>query len=159
VTVRLHGYPAGFQSLVGSQNQGASPAELGDVIAPCVDLTEAYLLGKQEGIAAVIAAPVNTINTAFEVPIGEVWRVNGGGCFVTTGAGESLDWTPTIEINGVVMPLETTLAQAASQTRMRSIWARGYIWAQAGHKLGIYITGLVGAPTVSCSYSISRLRA
>lgn len=155
---RLAGFPTGLLSLVGSQSFGTAPKELGDIIAPTLELGELYLLTKQEGQVGVVAVPAAGPNNAITVPNGEVWRVNYGGVFVQTGVGVTLDWTPCAFANGGIVPIGDTHVQAASQTRLQAV-KQAPLWLQAGQSLGVYITALVGAPTVSFSVAVSRLRA
>lgn len=155
---RLSGFPTGLLSLVGSQSFGTAPKELGDVVAPTLDVAALYLLTKQEPEIAVIAVPAAGPNLGIVVPAGEVWLANYGGVFSLTGVGVTLDWTPIATIESGTIPIGDTVVQLASQTRWQAS-KQLPIWLSAGQGLGVYISALVGAPTLSVAYNISRLRA
>lgn len=156
---RLAGFPSGLLSLVGSANFGDAPNQMGDVIAPCIELQDLYLLTAQEPEILIVAAPANGINAGIRVPAGEVWKVVQGGVFVDTGAGVSLtSWTPVVEASGGVIPIaDSVLAHPASQTILKAIHTP--FWVKAGDQVSVYIRGLAGVPTISIALLISRLRA
>lgn len=155
----LSGFPKGLLSLLGSQNFGINPKDLSDVVAPTVELSELYLLSKQVSTFQTIAAPANGTNAGagLIVPAGEVWRVHAGGIFVITGVGVTLDITPITIVNGITCPLASTTSIAASLFRWVPMIMNPF-WADAGSELGAYISALVGAPTVSIQYLVSKLR-
>ena len=158
MTQRLSAFPNGLLSLTGSQSFGTAPKELGDIIAPTIELADLYLLSLQEPEVLILAAPVNGINAGIRVPPGEVWRVVAGGVFVLAGAGVTLDWTPVVESQGGLIPIGDTQSQAASTTRLQASKQTPF-WVKSGDQVTIYIQALVGVPTVSIALLIDRLRA
>lgn len=146
--------------LVGSQNFGVAPKDLGELVVPQIDLSPLYLLTKQRAQVQIVAVPAAGQNAGggLVVPAGEVWKVHAGGIFVLCGAGVSGDFTPIISVNGGVTPIADTLSVAANTTRMISMKQEPF-WLPAGAELSVYISALVLVPTVSISYLVSRLRA
>lgn len=155
---RLSGFPTALLSLLGSQSFGNAPKELDDVISPVIDTAELYLVSAQQGMAGVVAAPAGGYNRGLIVPQGEVWRVNYGGAFVLSGVGVTLDWTPCVRIDGGIVPMGDTIVQLASQTRLEAFELLP-IWIEAGQELGVYVSALVGVPTISVAFSVAVLRA
>jgi len=157
---RLSGFPAGLLSLTGSQSFGVNPKDIADIISPCVELGELYLLSKQVGQAIVFTAPANGPNPGqgLVVPAGEVWRVHAGGFFISTAAGVTTDACLIVNISGATVPISDMISVAASQVRMQA-FDHAPFWLQAGAELGVMLASPVGVPTVSVSYILSKLRA
>jgi len=156
----LHGFPKGLLSLVGSQAFGTNPKQLGDVVAPTIDLRDLYLLSVQSSIAGSAAAPAAGFNLCLTVPEGNVWRILAGGGIIVNGAGVTGDWGLTIKPGGgSEVPLTSVIATAANQVRFLPL-TNGPIWASAGTQIGLNGSALVGVPG-SCTVSlvISGVRA
>lgn len=157
----LSSYPTGFLSIVGSQNFGEAPRELGSVIAPTMEMGELFMLSKQEAVYVGYAAPIfgNNNGNGLIVPPGEVWRVLAGGAFALPGAGISFMFGPHI-ISGNATPLVPLVPAVASMIRAATIQLP--FWARAGEELGVYLSDVVGVPganQVSLRYLIQRFRA
>jgi len=154
----ISGFPTGLLGLLDSKNFGQQPNTLSDVIVPIVDTTGLFETTKQFGEVQLIAAPANGINVGLRVPQGEVWRVHAGGVFCLTGAGDSLEWTPVIEVNLTVIPIADTQVQGSDITRMVAMKVAPF-WLQPGSQLSVFISAIVGVPTaMSVAYLVSRLR-
>ena len=157
---RLAGFPTGLLSLLGSQSFGEAPKTLADDIQCTVETQDLYLLTTQVNTVQIIAAPANgqNLGAGLVVPTGEVWRVLAGGVFVLNGVGVTGDYTPILNSNAGLVPLADTVSLVASTTRM-ICWKQVPFWLRAGQELSVYISALVGAPTVSVAALIGRLRA
>jgi hypothetical protein len=158
---RLSSFPTALLSLLGSQNFGESPNELGQMVVPTVDIGELFALTKQVPVFGQLAAPAigNNAGQGIVVPSGEVWRVMYGGLFVNCGAGVSGEFTPTLLVEGSSCPLAMTYAVAASTQRQSPV-VQVPMWIQAGTELGCTISpGLVLVPTVSMRYVVQKFRA
>jgi hypothetical protein len=147
-------------SLLDSQNFGEAPKTFGDVVVPTVEIGELYLLSKQVGVAFVMAAPVNGPNSGggLQVPAGEIWRVHYGGLQIINGVGVTGDFTPAANVTGGSIPIGATISVAASTTRIAPFIEQPF-WLTAGSELSVFISALVGAPTVSLAYVVSKLKA
>lgn len=159
---RLSGFPTGLLSLLGSQNFGEAPNELGDVIAPTVDIGELFALTRQEAIFVSYATPTtgNNNGAGLIVPPGEIWRVMAGGAFAAPGAGVTFQFGPHV-IVGNTTPLAPFVAAVASQIRVNPIPFGGF-WIGAGSELGVYLSDVVGVPgagSVSLRYLVQKFRA
>lgn len=154
---RISGFPTGFLSLLDSKSFGEQPDVVGDAIVPTVDIGDLFLSTKTNGEVQVVAVPALGPNAGLRVPNGEVWKVQAGGIFVLAGAGVTLDLTPVVEVTGIITPIADTISVLASTTRMVTMKAAPF-WLKAGAQLTAYVTALVGVPTISIAYVVSRLR-
>lgn len=169
---RLSGFPQGFLSLLGSQNFGEAPKELAEFVQPTIEMLELYLLGNQRLQAWVsndTSAPTITDvsgaiyytnpNNNMVVPAGQMWRVHLFGVQMQTGAGEAVNFSPAIAVNNLAMPLgdgPRVLGASASS------WQRAEgcpFWLRSGDSLGVWQTGIVGAPNGQAYAVVSVLRA
>lgn len=92
---RINRVPFGLQDLLGSQNFGDNPSELGGVVAPVLDMSP-YLTAERYSYkhdTDVLAD--NGQITTFLVPDGEIWYVLAVG-----GALEPASGTPIVDFGG-----------------------------------------------------------
>lgn len=156
----LSGFAKGFLSLVDSQNFGINPKDLSDTVSPVVSIEDLYLLQKQVGVLGIVAVPAAGLNLAITVPVGEVWRVHLGGVFMINGVGVTNTYTPVAEVKGgggIAVPLGPGVAGPASATTLAPMTCAPF-WLNAGDSLGAYGASLVGVPTVSVAFMVSKLR-
>lgn len=156
-------YPRGLLDLLGLQSQGQNPNALGSTVAPTLELGALYGLSAQNTgqIVSIIAAPANGSNAGagLIVPQGEVWRVEYGGVFFITDAGDSADFAPIINTAAAAIPIGSTMSIGASSTRLNAATQCPF-WLTSGSELSVYISSLVGVPTaVSVAYQLTKLRA
>jgi hypothetical protein len=154
---RLAGYPAGLLSLVQSQSFGIAPKDLGDVIAPIVDLTSMYLLTAQRATANS-GVLVNGNNNLITVPDGEVWRVHICSATVIAGVGVTGALALTVRADANIVAISEHLVFVASTTRFLPMVADPF-WLKAGDQLNVFGSEIVGAPTVQVNGLVSKLRA
>ena len=75
--------PWGLQGFLGSKNQGQNPAELGQLVAPTLDLFNFYAKEKQSYInASVNITTPNDAAITFTPTEGETWLVYNAGMYV-----------------------------------------------------------------------------
>jgi len=155
---RLSGFPKGLLSLLGSNNFGTNPKELGETIAPVVDTTDYFALQLQVGAAAVAGAPAGGPNILFTVPAGEVWKVCVYSIFVATGGAATVGAAYTsASIGGATHILGAGVPLAINNSRWAVMSAEPF-FLNAGESLGAYISELVGAITLSGSLLSQRFR-
>jgi len=160
---RLAGFPTGLLSLVGSQNFGSAPKDLGDVVQPTLDLSELYLLSQLVPFSGTLTAPANGANSAqggIAVPNGEVWYVQQVGLQVLTGVGVTGEFTlyATPAPGGGFTPLADTQVMTASTFRMKA-GVQGPMWLRSGAEISCHIANLVGVPVVSIAALVCRLKS
>lgn len=163
---RLSGYPAGLLSLLGSQNFGQTPNELGQMIVPIVDLTGMYGQSKQ---SFETVAPGNAVNgvtsTVFQVPVGETWILNAADVRMAPGAATGVDnFALVLSATG---PTGTAVIFASSFVQPAAVLPGDIAWATLrfpgirlppGSGIGYYAEGVVGAVPVFVSIAATRLR-
>ena len=155
----ISGFPRGLLDLLGSQNFGEAPRELGNVVFPVADITDLYLLSKKS-VDVVIANPLtNGTNTANSllVPNGEVWRVDGFSVFASCAAGETVDITPVVTISGGTMAVGPTVPVAANQSRYAAMTLSPF-WLPSGSRVQVFASGIAGVPFGSITAMVSKVR-
>lgn len=161
MATRISGFPTALLALVGSQNFGVAPKELGELVTPTLDMTPLYLLGQQTTVSITLSAPANGGNQAqgLSIPQGENWYIHNVGLQVLAGAGVtgefSLYWT-AMPGNGF-SPIADTVVMTASTFRMKA--GGGGFWMRSGSEISCHIANLVGVPTVSIAGVVTRLRS
>jgi len=161
-------YPRGFLSLLGLQNFGENPRDVGGVISPVVDIGDQFLVESFEirtGNNAAGATGFNKFtNNSLIVPQGELWRVFAFSVQVVSGVGASGRFAAAIAVGstaGVGPRLVVSQQQdyVASQTAFNGLTQLPF-WAPAGYELGIELANVAG-PAPSCDGGIlfARLRA
>lgn len=156
---RVSGLPAGLLSLVGNNSMGVNPADLGDVIAPVVELSDLYLLAFQTVVSTnvnpLLAGP-NTGAVNLTVPTGERWFIHSIDAAVFAVAGASADISAAMVQDGVTSMLTSSLVVPVNTTRFISAQPR--VWIPAGAALRMYGASIVGAPIGGLTAVISKLR-
>lgn len=161
---QIAGFPTGLLDLLGSQNFGENPRDLGNVIAPVVDVRELFQVTKQRVIfnsgTDVLANGNNSLKTfALTVPAGEVWRIVAGSAFLNTAVGETVGQAYlSATIGGGTTIISDGVPLAASQTRWANLSAEPF-FAPAGTLLSIWGSEVVGVPTAALTILAARLRA
>jgi len=158
--IRLSGFPKGLLSLLGSNSFGVNPSELGDVIAPVVDLTGMYLISAQTVISTNVNPLVNGPNAGVvnhTVPVGEMWYVHSIDAAIFAVAASSGDISAAMVQDGVTTMLTSSLVVPVNTTRFIS--AQPGIWLPSGAALRMYGATVVGTPIGGLTAVVSKLRA
>jgi hypothetical protein len=160
---RISGFPTALLSLLGSQNFGQAPNELGPTIAPCVDVGDLFALTAQTTANASIAAIVNGPNVGaaerIQVPQGEVWRIYQISAFVATGVGATLThYLQVVAGQNQSVTVSEAVAQVASTARFNIAKLTAPLWLQAGNFIQLYAADVVGAAPGSVTAIVQRFR-
>lgn len=163
----LSGFPKGLLDLVGSQNFGINPKDLGETVQPVIDLTELYLVGKIDAPQGSLAVAVNGVNIMtvggvgdpLLVPNGEVWRVFAFAVSCFVGAASSFTYGPAVQMQGGRFQLSRSQDNATALSSNWNAMDSAPIWLPAGARLMVEGQNLVGTASLSAQALISRLRA
>lgn len=167
---QLHGYPAGFASLVGLQNFGEMPRELGFSISPTLDMFRHYLANRMEHGFCTFTPVLGIVQPSFAlagamnptVPAGELWWFEHVTLRINPQAG--------IAFRGQIVlmerPVQATaisgtsgVEPAGSHSFVRSDRA---FFATADTNLAAnfdQITGVPGADAALMTFRFARFRA
>lgn len=120
---RINRVPLGLQDLLGSQNFGDNPSELGSVVAPTLDMTN-FLRAERRWFAqaSAFAIAVDGQVTAIQVPQGEIWYVNAFAMGVAGTGAPAGNWT----MRGSVYARYVVNSNATPATSIHPICDLGY---------------------------------
>lgn len=154
--------PKGLNSLLSLKQGGRGPSVLADVAAPTIELLEPYLLNLREyasfGQQTLPVVGTNNYATNQVVPPGELWYVWAYLVSSSPGAGEALDFAPSIAIDGnpLSVPLTPYVTGAAGQDARAATTVP--FWAAAGTIFQFQCRSLTLQPDVFGAAIITRLR-
>lgn len=158
MTIRLHGFARGLLSLVGAQNFGSAPNELGDVILPTVDVSPMFQASKASYESLSFNPPIVGITTVFTVPTGEMWILEAADVRMSAGVGESVTGFGlclTLPSNAALMASEK-VAVVASTLNWATLRFPGIV-LNAGNGIGYFAEGVTGAVDGFITIRIVRL--
>lgn len=92
--------PFGLQDLLGSQNFGDNPSEMGQVVAPTLDMRMFYHPERRNIFCGIVSVTTgnNGLITSFAVPSNELWFVTAVGAIVN-GAAVANQWFGHLSAN------------------------------------------------------------
>lgn len=157
---KLSGFPKGLLSLLGSNSFGSNPSELGDIIAPTVDLAGFYMAQAQTvrstSVNPLVAGP-NTGTLNLTVPVGELWFLHSIDIGIFGVAASSAACSAAMVQDGVTHMLTRSVVAAANTTLFESAQPR--VWLPSGSALRMYGAQIVGTPIAGLTALVSILRS
>ena len=157
MTNLIQSFPYGLQSVLDLKG-GELPKDLLTTVQPVLDLTQFYLLQKQESRLFTAKAAATDIQTWTDgtVPAGETWYVWQYDIAFTPGAGAQATCAPAVQfgLNGYVL----ATPRAAAATIPVRVSAQVPFLAVAGSIFGFMCETQTLAPNITGYALISRLR-
>jgi len=156
--------PRGLVSLLSLRDSGEAPRLLADSIVGTVDFSELFLLQDREIITTAVQpnpivganffpAPIDLV-----VPPGQLWYIWNYVCACTTGAGETMDLAPSVNLDGLPLSAPVGDYAACIANQQVRVYSRSGFWAGPGSQFGFVVRSLTLQPDVSAALVISRLR-
>jgi len=157
---QLSQFAKGFLDLVGLQNFGESPKQLGETIIATVDIGEQYQVQKLSVIALPIADILVGANTGatLTVPAGEVWCLKQAAAGAVTDAAEAIVFNIAVQIEGNSYALGNLTTLAASVSGL-SVSLYQNLWLPAGAAIGVFCQSKTGTVNGTVTAMFTRLRA
>lgn len=155
--------PRGLTSLLGLRSSGETPHALADQLVTTLDATELFLLDTRENTGfAQQLAPVTGFNfytgNTLDVPVGQLWYVWHYILLLTSGAGQSIEAAPAVNLEGVgAGAVVGDYVTAAANQAVRG-WNPHPFWAGPGTQFGFVVKSVTGAPRADGALVITRLR-
>lgn len=156
--MRLASLPRGLLALIGAQNFGEAPKEMGNQVVPTIDVTKLYLLNEHRQTFGSTATPTNGYNSLITVPAGEVWNIRAMAALMSNGVGVTGAVVPAVRANNATTAMATSLAVAASSSRYVGLPCD--LWMPSGADLGVLCSDIAGGnPTVALNIVYTPYRA
>lgn len=132
---------AGFLALLQLKNLGGNPPNLGETVAPTLDMLTWYLMdGEQRGLGATTAGGYETIQLAV-VPARELWFVHSLTGSIEVAAADNYVQAnlALITVNGASLDGPTIQLAAAPAATFLSPPSLRDFWARPGDSLRIRV--------------------
>lgn len=163
---KISNFPRGLLDLLGMYTFGETPRNVGDDVAPTIEMLEMFLSAKLVTIGGQAAAPpsagYNALPNQFAVPANEVWVVKALTAFGVTEAGVTMSISPAVRLGGTGGSIAPTLGRPqpmGASTNMSCPAEVTSLWLPAGAELGIRVDALTGVPTGASTLNLNALVA
>jgi hypothetical protein len=159
--VRVSRYPRGFLDLVQAQTRGKALEECAEFLQPTIDVGPYLELGTlfvgqaSTGVLVLGWNPLATL-TADKL----IARLYAASATMVTGGANSADFSLGFSVDGInVVHISDTVVQGVSQTRANVAKLSGPLTFAPNTRLGVWVSNLVGTPTMTVSYMTSFIQA
>lgn len=153
-------FPAYLGALLGLRADGRTVSDFAEVIAPTIDVEEAFAITRLEELNSVgVAVPgIGYLPANITVPAGEVWRVTKFYAEVNCGAAQTATIVPTCQWLSRAHPVGAPVACPISSV-IRAGNDKGF-FAGPGQQFGCIVSSTTGAGlTINFNVVFLRLRA
>lgn len=158
--------PMGLVGLVGLQNLGELPRDLGAVVSPVVGFSELYKLAKltthfglwtpAPGTRQQDAVTPLPQELAFTVPIGEVWWFDNATLSLNPGAGVTFRAQLAVQDNPSISVAVSPRSSIVTTPDSEWVFGRDF-WMKAGQRLVVRYDQVAGVPAAGSGLVTARL--